>query len=101
MWWRRCTKWGGVPKPGHGCVVISDLRHSAFGYFLAWVMCRLLSRSPIVHHDGPVSVRAAWTLEELRTMAAEAGLVRAQVRSCWPWRMLLVWQNREGEAHGR
>lgn len=78
-------------------VVISDLRRSAMGLALAWAACRLLSRSEIVRHDGPVSVRAAWTMEELRGMAREAGMEGAQVRRSWPWRMLLVWR-RGGEA---
>jgi len=73
-------------------VVLSDLRRSALGLAVAWVMCRLLSRSRIVHDDGPVSVRAAWTVHELRTMAAEAGLHGARVRQCWPWRMILIWR---------
>jgi 2-polyprenyl-3-methyl-5-hydroxy-6-metoxy-1,4-benzoquinol methylase len=74
-----------------GCVVVSDLRRSWVGYAVAWVMCRVLSRSAMVHHDGPVSVRAAWTAAEMRAMAAEAGLAGATVRLCWPWRMLVVW----------
>ena len=53
-------------------VVISDLRRSRLGYLVAWTGCRLLSRSPIVHFDGPVSVRAAWTLPELSTFAAQS-----------------------------
>jgi 2-polyprenyl-3-methyl-5-hydroxy-6-metoxy-1,4-benzoquinol methylase len=73
-------------------VVVSDLRRSLAGYVPAWVMCRVLSRSRIVHHDGPVSVRAAWTMEELRGMAAEAGMTGARVRGNWPSRMLLVWE---------
>ena len=73
-------------------VVLSDLRRSALGMAVAWVMCRLLSRSRIVHYDGPVSVRAAWTVAELRALAAEAGLAGATVRRCWPWRMVLVWE---------
>jgi hypothetical protein len=43
----------------------------------AWTGCHLLSRSPIVHFDGPTSARAAWTRNELRTHAEHAGLVTA------------------------
>ncbi len=75
-------------------LVLTDLRRTAAGYALAWGMCRLLSRSPIVHHDGPVSVRAAWTVEELGTMAVEAGLANATVRASWPARMRLVWERK-------
>ena len=51
-------------------VVISDLRRSRSGFVIAWIGTRLLSRSPVVHYDGPVSVRAAWTIRELAGFAA-------------------------------
>jgi 2-polyprenyl-3-methyl-5-hydroxy-6-metoxy-1,4-benzoquinol methylase len=70
-------------------VVVCDLRRHLPGYLLAQVMCRLLSRSGIVHFDGPASVRAAWTVEEMRDMAGEAGL-GATVQPCWPSRLRLV-----------
>jgi 2-polyprenyl-3-methyl-5-hydroxy-6-metoxy-1,4-benzoquinol methylase len=72
-------------------VVISDLRRSRVGYAVAWGMCRILSRSKIVHYDGPVSVRAAWTSAELADCAAKAGMDGVQVSNCRPWRMMLVW----------
>src|SRR5262249_45464305 len=39
-------------------VLVNDLVRSRLGYLLAWAGCRVLSRSPIVHHDGPVSAAA-------------------------------------------
>jgi len=78
-------------------VVISDLARSRAGYFAAVVGCRLLSRSWIVHHDGPASVRAAWTIEELADFASRAGMSNARVTPTWPRRMLLVWR-RPGEG---
>ncbi len=62
------------------------------GLAAAWLGCRLLSRSPIVHFDGPASVRAAWTIEELQSFAVAAQMDGAVVRACAPWRMLLVWK---------
>lgn len=78
-------------------VVISDLVRSPSGLLGAWLSCRLLSRSRIVHHDGPASVRAAWTIDELRNFAREAGMHGATIRSAWPWRMLLIWKPPAGE----
>ena len=71
-------------------IVISDLRRSRLGYLLAWAGGRVLSRSSIVHHDGPVSVRAAWTITEMRRFAADANLANCHIRASFPWRMLLV-----------
>jgi 2-polyprenyl-3-methyl-5-hydroxy-6-metoxy-1,4-benzoquinol methylase len=73
-------------------VVISDLVRSRLAVAGAWAACRLLSRSRIVHHDGPASVRAAWTIPELTGMAARAGMTGARIVPCPPWRMRLVWE---------
>ena len=72
-------------------IVVGDVRRSWIGWATAWVGSRLLSRSPIVHHDGPASVRGAWTMRELANFAAEAQMNGATVQRSWPWRMLLVW----------
>jgi 2-polyprenyl-3-methyl-5-hydroxy-6-metoxy-1,4-benzoquinol methylase len=78
-------------RPG-GILVVSDLRRAMMGYAVAWAGCRVLSRSALVHHDGPVSVRAAWSIAEMRSMAREAGLEGARITRAWPWRMMLVWE---------
>ena len=61
-----------------GTVVVNDLRRSRAGYGAAVVGTRLLSRSPVVHIDGPRSVRAAFTVGELRALAERAGLPGAR-----------------------
>ena len=73
-------------------LVVSDLRRSMIGFEIAWWATRVLSRSPIVHFDGPASVQAAWTLRELQQLAEQAGLQDAELRNIWPWRMLLTWR---------
>ena len=72
-------------------VLINDLRRTRLGYALAYVGSRLLSRSPIVHYDGPLSVRAAFTSEEIGKLALEAGLKGATITHHWPERYLLSW----------
>ncbi len=72
-------------------VLISDLRRSACGYALAWVVVRCLTTSRVVHTDGPLSVRAAYTLPEIRDIAARAGLGDATIQRSWPWRFVLEW----------
>ncbi|MCP9850535.1 methyltransferase domain-containing protein [Cyanobium sp. Morenito 9A2] len=76
---------------GH-LLLVNDLIRSPLGYALAWSACRLLSRSTIVHHDGPVSVQGAFTTAEAAALAASAGLGGALVRRCWPERYLLQWR---------
>lgn len=77
-----------------GAVVINDLSRSPLGYASACVGTRLLSRSRIVHTDGPRSVRAAFTPEEARGLAGRAGLRGAKVVPHFPFRWLLTWSRR-------
>ncbi|MEY3460306.1 MAG: hypothetical protein RL215_3463 [Planctomycetota bacterium] len=72
--------------------VVDDLLRTVWGYWLACIGCQLLSRSPVVHFDGPVSVEAAMTLQEIRELALGAGMTGVQIRRRWPERFLLTWQ---------
>ncbi|QDU55706.1 methyltransferase domain-containing protein [Aeoliella mucimassa] len=72
-------------------VFVDDLLRTRTGYVLAQVGCRLLSRSPVVHFDGPVSVLGAYTLAEAQAIANEAGLHGARFQKHWPERYLLSW----------
>ena len=81
----------GMAEAGHR-VLVQDLLRGTLGYVLAWSGLRLLSRSEVAHVDGPRSVRAAFTLSEVRAMAAEAGYVGAVVRRGWPERFILRWR---------
>jgi 2-polyprenyl-3-methyl-5-hydroxy-6-metoxy-1,4-benzoquinol methylase len=73
-------------------VMVNDLRRSAAGFVLAYIGTRLLSRSDVVHVDGPRSVEAAFTPEEARRLAERAGLAGATVTRRWPCRFLLRWR---------
>ncbi len=76
-----------------GLVLVNDLRRCFIGWLTAWVGTRLLSRSPVVHVDGPLSVAAAWTRREVLTLADRAGLRGAVYRRAWPFRFLLTWRH--------
>jgi 2-polyprenyl-3-methyl-5-hydroxy-6-metoxy-1,4-benzoquinol methylase len=72
-------------------LVISDLVRSRFGLFLTIAATRVLTRSPVVHLDGPISVRGAFNLAEIQELAARAGLSGASVTRHWPCHLLLSW----------
>lgn len=72
-------------------VLANDLRRTELGYLMAWVGCRLLSRSQVVHVDGPRSVAGAFSCDEILALAAQAGLHNAQLTRHWPQRFLLRW----------
>ena len=72
-------------------VLVDDLARTRLGFALVWMGCYLLTRSPVVHTDGPLSVRAALTMDEARELADRAGLQGATFRRHWPERFLLSW----------
>ena len=72
-------------------LLINDLVRDPFSYTLAWMGCHLLTRSPVVRHDGPVSVANAFSLAEARALAQRAGLDSASLVRRWPRRFLLSW----------
>jgi hypothetical protein len=81
---------------GH-LLLISDLHRSRCNLALAYAATRLLTRSPVVHYDGPASVRAAYTADEMLDLARAAGLCGANVRRHWAARFLLHWERPHGD----
>jgi SAM-dependent methyltransferase len=73
-------------------VLIDDLCRNWLGYLYAWAGGRLLTRSSIVHTDGPLSVSAAYTTSEFRQLAQDAGLGNVTIRRHWPQRFLMSWK---------
>ena len=72
-------------------VLVNDLVRSSAGYALARAATRVLTRSRVVHVDGPRSVESAFTSREALRLAKRAGLIGAGVVQKWPCRFLLTW----------
>jgi ubiquinone/menaquinone biosynthesis C-methylase UbiE len=72
-----------------GRVLVNDLHRHAVAYFSFDLLARLFSKSRMVRHDGPVSVRRALRPDELLAIAQRAG-VPARVYRSFPYRMVLV-----------
>jgi 2-polyprenyl-3-methyl-5-hydroxy-6-metoxy-1,4-benzoquinol methylase len=72
-------------------LIVHDLRRSVTGLALAHAVPRVLTRSRVVHVDAVKSVRAAYTRDELRGLAADAGLAGVRIAATFPQRMLLTW----------
>jgi SAM-dependent methyltransferase len=79
-------------------VVVTDLRRSGVAWLLIRLLTRLIWRSGIVRHDGPVSVRRAFTPGELAALAERAGLPGARVLRQPLYRMALVYRIDGGEC---
>ncbi|HEX6211466.1 MAG TPA: methyltransferase domain-containing protein [Methylomirabilota bacterium] len=68
--------------------VVNDLLRTRGSLVLVWLATRLLRLHPVSRHDGPLSVRRAYSTHELTELAEKAG-VRARVRR-YPWLARLV-----------
>lgn len=71
-------------------LVVSDLCRSTFNLAQVWLGSRLLTRSRIVHVDSILSIRAAFTREEMGSLASRAGLRNIRAYTSHPARMILV-----------
>jgi SAM-dependent methyltransferase len=61
-------------------VVVNDLLRTRLTLFLVSLATRVLARHPISRHDGPLSVRRAYSPDELRILATQAGIPSLTVR---------------------
>ena len=73
-------------------IFVQDLLRSRLGYLMALAATKAVTRSPVVHVDGPRSVRAAFSLGEIREAVRVAGLEGAKIERCWPERFSLAWE---------
>lgn len=77
-------------------IIVGDLVRSRSAWLLTWLGTRLLSRSWVVHVDGPRSVRAAYRTGELSDLARAAGLAGAAISRQFPFRLILTWAKQRG-----
>ena len=71
-------------------VVVNDIVRWWPGVWGAWLMARVFSGNPLTLHDGPLSVRRAYTRAELRDLAARAGLRDVELRGFVGYRVALT-----------
>ena len=73
--------------------IVEDLRRTVLGYCLAWSCGRLLTRSPIVHYDGVVSVEGAFSIPEIQEILAAAEIQNVDIKQRWPERFVLTYRH--------
>jgi ubiquinone/menaquinone biosynthesis C-methylase UbiE len=72
-------------------LVANDLFRSRLVHAVVWLTTRLLARNRMTRHDGPMSVRRAYTLREVESLARRADLVDVRVhRYVWAFRLCAV-----------
>ena len=73
--------------------IVEDLRRTVLGWGLAWAGGRILTRSPIVHYDGVVSVEGAFSIAEIQDVLEAAGLKNVDIQKRWPQRFVLTFKH--------
>lgn len=71
-------------------ILLFDVVRSPLAYAGVVALTRLARMHPMTCHDGPASVRRAYSAEEVRMLAAEAGLENAHVHVGVPFRLALA-----------
>jgi SAM-dependent methyltransferase len=80
-------------------IVVTDLRRGYTAWAATWAATRALTGNRLTHHDGPLSVLRAYTPEELRELAGEAGVPDASVEVHPFFRQGLVALKTGGHSH--
>ena len=84
-----------MAKQAKSLVLVNDLARNVPGLILAFFGTRLLTTSRIVHADSVLSVRAAFSISEIKNALQEAGLPLARVERRWPSRFLVILKKKE------
>lgn len=71
-------------------MVVSDLVRGRLSYWGVTLATTLMTRNPLTLHDGPVSVMRAYTVDEMRRLAMEAGCPDLVLRERPGFRMIGV-----------
>lgn len=70
--------------------IVNDLLRSWHAYVLTWLAMRVFCRGRLVRHDGPLSIRRAYTRSELLNMVGEAKVEKVRIRRHPFFRVALV-----------
>ncbi len=71
-------------------VFVYDVVRSPLAYAGVVALTRLGGMSPMTRHDGPASVRRAYSQAEARALAADAGLRNIEAHVRFPYRLSLT-----------
>jgi ubiquinone/menaquinone biosynthesis C-methylase UbiE len=70
-------------------VLVFDLARSPLAYYGVILLTRALAMDAMTRHDAPASVRRGYIVNEVRALAARAGMQEATVWQRFPYRLVL------------
>ena len=59
--------------------VVNDLVRGRIAHGLVWLLTRLLTRSAMARHDGPLSILRSYTPPEVTALCEKAGLFDVRI----------------------
>ena len=70
--------------------VINDLERHPLAYHSIRILTKLFSKSYLVKHDAPLSVRRGFKRKELKSLLERAGIQNYQIEWRWAFRWLII-----------
>lgn len=71
-------------------IIINDLHRNPIAYYSIRLLTRLFSKSPMVQHDGPLSVLRAFSRKDWEQILAMAGIKSYRISWHWAFRWQLI-----------
>ena len=78
--------------------ILNDLRRSRLGYVAAWIAAQVTTRNRLTRNDAPLSIRRAYTPDELADLLHRAGVAGARISTHLWFRMAAVKSTPNGHA---
>jgi SAM-dependent methyltransferase len=75
-------------------LIVNDLRRSRVAYLFGCTFFPILFRSPVSVNDGLLSIRRAFTQDELRAAFRDAGVSTTSLYRAFPYRLVAVAERR-------
>jgi SAM-dependent methyltransferase len=69
---------------------INDLHRHPLAYWSIRLLTSLFSKSRLVRHDAPVSVKRGFTRSDWKALLQRAGISEAEIRWKWAFRWLII-----------
>lgn len=70
-------------------IFVIDLHRHPLAYVSYKIFCTAFRISPLVHHDGSLSILRSFKPAELKNLAEKAELKNVSVQRCFPFRLIL------------
>ncbi len=72
------------------CLIINDLHRNWLAYYGIYILTRLFNGSRLVKNDAPLSVKRAFSYQNLKNIAQKANLSNYTIRWRWAFRWQMI-----------